>query len=77
MFQDYGTGKPVNQRRQGNVKCNCDSKKSGHRNRATLFNLLPVPRGETEGNHVFLRVMFPLPDRANPAAQSRKKFSRV
>ena len=72
-----GTRESVNQFGQWFVESNGDSKKSLHRNRSSFFNLLPVSRRESKGNHVFLRIVSPFPQGTNPLAQSFEEFACV
>ncbi len=54
-----------------------DPEQGGHRDGPSGFNLLPVPRGEAERDHVFLAETLGFPQLADPAAQPRKEFCLI
>jgi hypothetical protein len=55
-------------------KHSADAKKSGQGNGSSCFNLLPMPRGEAERNHVFLAEALLLPQRLNTLAKPSEEL---
>jgi len=73
----YASIKSVNNARCLDSKCFTDSKKSSYCNWPASFDLLPVARGKSMADHVFLRVAMRLAEFFDPNSESTKELAFI
>lgn len=68
---------PANQAIGADFEHLADSQQCRHRDGAASLDLLPMPCGETQSNHVFLRVTGVLPELLHPLPEGAKELGVV